>query len=134
MRRRESSLSLVPGAVGLVGDLEDLSARLDAVDAHAGDTDDQILVLVELHPERAAADMGEDFALFEVRAGETDDVAVAGAAVEPVLPVEDDVLRAFDLIESDGLGVDQPVILGIGRFAAALERWRRRERKPAGLT
>jgi hypothetical protein len=51
-------IQLVPGAVGLVGDLEDTTVGRDAVDAHAGDRDDQILVAIELHAERPAADMG----------------------------------------------------------------------------
>ena len=77
--------------------------------------DDQVLVLVELHAERPAADMGEDFAMLEVRAGEADDVAVAGAAVEPVLPVQDHVLGAFDLVQADRFGIDQAIVLGEGR-------------------
>ena len=85
--------------------------------------------LVELHAERPAADMGEDFAMLEVRAGEADDVAVAGAAVEPVLPVENDVLGPLHLIEADRFRIDQAVVLGEGRAAAALERRRGDERQ-----
>ena len=121
-------VQLVPGAVGLVGHLEERAVRLDAVDAHAGNRDDQVLVPVELHAERPSADMGEDIALLEVRAGETNDVAVAGAAVEPVVPIEDDVLGTLHLVEADGLGVDQAVVLGKRRVAAALQRRRVDER------
>ncbi len=64
--------------------------------------------------------MGEDFAMLEVRPGEADDIAIAGAAVEPVVPIENDVLGTLDLIEADRFGVDQPVVLGKGRVAAAL--------------
>ena len=127
-------VQLVPGAVGLVGDLEHLAVRLDAIDAHAGDRDDQVLVLVELHAERPSADMGEDVAMLEVRAGEANDVAVAGAAVEPVVPIEDDVLGTLDLIEADGFSVDQAVVLGEGRVAAALSDGEVDERHDAGLT
>ena len=98
--------------------LKSLAARLDAIDAHAGDRDDQVLVLVELHAKRPSADMGEDFAMLEVRAGEADDVAVAGAAVESVLPIEDDVLGTLHLVEADRFGVDQAIVLGEGRAAA----------------
>ncbi len=66
MRSARIVVELVPGAVGLVGDLEDFAAGLDAIDAHAGDADDEVLVLVELHAERPAADMGEHLALLKV--------------------------------------------------------------------
>src|SRR6202020_2178811 len=56
--------------------------------------------------------------------GGTDYFCGPRAAVKPVLPIEDDVLRAFDLIESNRLGIDQPVILSEGRAAAAPKRWR----------
>ena len=95
MRSRESSFSLYQVRLVSSVTLKTSPLGLDAVDAHAGDGDDQVLVVVELHAERAAADMGEDLAVLEVRAGEADDVAVAGAAVEAVLPIEDDVLRAL---------------------------------------
>ena len=120
MRNRLSSFSLYQVRLVSSVTLKTVAVRLDAVDAHAGDGDDQVLVLVELHAERPSADMGEDLALLEVRAGEADDVAVAGAAVEPVVPIEDDVLGTLDLVEADGFGVDQAVVLGEGRVAAAL--------------
>jgi len=70
---------------------------------------------VELHAERPAADMGEHLADLEVRPREANDIAVAGRAVEPALPIENDVLGSFDLIEADRLRMDQPVVLGVGR-------------------
>ncbi len=132
MRSRQSSFSLYQVRLVSSVTLKTVAVRLDAVDAHAGNGDDQVLVLVELHAERPAADMGEDLALLEVRAGETDDVAVAGAAVEPVLPIENDVLGTLDLVEADSFSVDQPVVLREGRVAAALQRWRvdKRHRAP----
>src|SRR5271154_4295904 len=77
-------VELVPGAVRLVGDLEDLAVGPDSIDAHAGDAYDEVLLPVELHAERSTADMCEHFALLEVGAGKADDVAVASAAVDPI--------------------------------------------------
>ena len=61
--------------------------------------------------------MGEDFALFEPLARKADDVAVAGRAVQAILPIENDVLGTFDLIESDRLRADEPIVLRVGRSA-----------------
>ena len=73
--------------------------------------------------------MGEDLSMFEVRAGEADDVAVARGAVKAVLPIEDDVLGAFDLVEPNRFGIDQPIVLREGRAAPALQRRRGDERR-----
>ena len=59
-RRRLSSLTDAQAAVGLVRRLLDLAVRRDAVEAHAADADVEIVVAVEGHAERLAADMGED--------------------------------------------------------------------------
>ncbi len=58
-------VELVPGAIGLVGDLEYFATGLHAVHAHAADADDQILVTVELHAVGTAADVGEHFAMLK---------------------------------------------------------------------
>ena len=63
--------------------------------------------------------MREDLAMLEVRTGEANDVAVAGAAVDPVLPVDNHILGALDLVEPDRLGMNQPVVLREGRMAVA---------------
>ena len=96
----ESQLRLV-SSVSLVTSL----SRADLVEAHADDADDQIAVAVERQAERAAADMGEDLPLLVVGPEEADDVAVAVAAIEIVVAVEDDVLRALDLAEPDELDI-----------------------------
>ena len=100
-----------------------------------GDRDDQVFVPVELHAERPAADMREDLALFEVRAREADDVAVAGRAVNAVLAIEDDVLRPLDLVEADRLCIDQAVVLRVRRGGAGLRpKAPARTSTKAGLT
>ncbi len=115
MRRRRVVVQLVQVRLVSIGDLEDPTVGRDAVDAHAGDCDDQVLVAIELHAERPAADMGEHLAGFEIRPGEADHVAVAGRAVEPALAVEDDILGALDPVDADRLCVDQAVVLRVGR-------------------
>src|SRR5690349_19526783 len=70
-------IELVPRAIGFIGYLEHFAARPDAIDSHARYADDEVLVAIELHAERPAADMREDFPVFEVAARETDDIAVA---------------------------------------------------------
>ena len=111
IRTRESSLSLVQVRPVSSVTLNTSPLGPHAVDAHSADADDQVFVLVELHAERTAADMGEHLALLETLAGEADDVAVARRAVETILAIEDDVFGTFDLIEADRLCTDQPVVL-----------------------
>jgi hypothetical protein len=55
-------VELVLGAVRLVGDLEDSAVGLDSIDAHPGDANDEVLLPVELHAERSAADMRKHLA------------------------------------------------------------------------
>ena len=109
----ESRLRLV-SSVSLL----DLAVGRDAVEAHAADADIEIALAVEGHAERSAADMGEDLHALVVGREEADDVAVAGAAVEVVVAVEDDVLRPFDPAEADQLDVAQLVVQRVGGAAA----------------
>ena len=101
----------IKAAVGLVGDLLDLALGRDAIEAHAADADIEIVVAVEGHAERLAADMGEDLHLLVVGRQETHDVAVARARVEVVVAVEDDVFRRLDAAEADQRHVAQLVVL-----------------------
>ena len=50
MRMREFIVELGPRAVGFVGNLEHFAAWPHAVDAHYGNADDQVLVLVDCIP------------------------------------------------------------------------------------
>ena len=134
MRTREFVVELVPRAIGLVGNLEYLAVRLDAVDAHAADANDQIFVLVELHAIRPAADMGKHFAVFEDSAGKTDDVAVAGTAVNPVLPVEDHVFGTLNLVQADRFRAEQSVVLRERRAAVGRSEGAATSGTCAGLT
>src|SRR5579883_1297204 len=77
--------------------------------------------------------MGEDLAMLEIGAGEADDVAIARTAIEPVLAVEDHVLRPLHLIEADRLDAEEPVVLRERRAAAALDRRWRRQLDEAGI-
>ena len=70
-----------------------------------------------------AADVGEHFAALVVRAEETDNVAVTGAAIEIVVAVEDDVLRPLDLAKANNLHRTQLVVERVRR--ARIERGRR---------
>ena len=117
----------IEAAVGLVGDLLDLALGRDAIEPHAADADIEIVVAVEGHAERLAADMGEDFHLRVVGRLETHDVAVARAGIEIVVAVEDDVLRRLDAAEPDQRDVAQLVVLREGP-AAGRGRGRRRQR------
>ena len=91
----------VEAAVGLVGRLLDLAVGRDAVEAHAADADIEVVVAVERHAERLAADMGVDLHPLVVGREEADDVAVARAGVEIVVAVEDHVFRRLDAAEAD---------------------------------
>ena len=102
-RRREIVDDREQAAVGLVGELVDRLVGATRIEAHAADADEEIAVAVERHAERMAADMGEDLVALVVGPEEAHDVAVAGAAIEIVVAIEDDVLRALDLAEPDDL-------------------------------
>ncbi len=86
-----------PASVGLVRQLDDLAVGPDHVEAHARDADDEIVVAVEREAERPAADMGEDLPRLVIGAEEPHDVAIAIAAIEMAVAVDDDVFRTFDL-------------------------------------
>ena len=115
-------VELVPGSVGLVGELEDRAVGLDPVNAHPGDANDEVLIPIELHPQRSAADVSEYLTTLEIGSRKADDVAVAGASVDPVLPVDDHVLGTLDLVEPDCLGMNQPVVLSEGGIAVGGDR------------
>ena len=91
----------IEAAVGLVCDLLDLAVGRDAIEPHAADADIEIVVAIEGHAERLAADMGEDLHLLVVGRQEADDVAVARARIEIVVAIEDDVFRRLDAAEAD---------------------------------
>ena len=88
-------------AVGLVGRLLDLAIGRDAIEPHAADADVEIVVAVEGHAERLAADVREDLHALVVGREEADDVAVARAGVEVVVAVEDHVFGRLDPAETD---------------------------------
>ncbi len=120
----------IKAAVGLVGDLLDLALGRDAIEPHAADADIEIVLAVERHAERLAADMGEHLHLLIVGRQEAHDVAVARAGIEIVVAVEDDVFRRLDAAEPDQRHVAQLVVLreraaagrGRGRGAPAHDR------------
>ena len=56
---RRVILETVPGAVGLVGDLEYRAVGLDTINTHARHADKDILVAIQCHAERTAADPGK---------------------------------------------------------------------------
>ena len=87
--------------------LSTLRCFVDAVEAHAGDADDEAAIPVEGHAQRPAADMSVDFALDVIGREEADDLALTHAAIEIVVGVEDDVLGTVDLAEADDLDVAQ---------------------------
>ena len=92
-----------------------LRVRRDAVQAHAADADVEVVVAVEGHAERLAADVGEDLHALVVGREEADHVAVAGAGVEVVVAVEDHVLRGLDAAEADQRHVAQLVVQRVRR-------------------
>jgi len=87
--------------------------------------------LVEGHAERVAADMREHFRALMIGAEEAHDVAMARAAIEIVVAIEDDVLRPFDLAEADDLDGAQAVVEHIRR-AGCVDLRRRRQRQIGG--
>ena len=97
-------------AVRLVGRLLDLAIGRDPVEAHAADADVEVVLAVEGHAERRAADVREDLHPLVVGREEADDVAVARAGVEVVVAVEDHVFRALDAAEADRRRRPQPVV------------------------
>src|SRR5271165_4442578 len=111
--------------------LENRAIRLYAVNAHAGDTDEQVLVAIEGEPEGAAADARKVFADAIVGGEKADDRAVAVDGVEIVPAIQDYVLGSLDLVERDRLGVLQPIVLGKDSAPVASDRRRRLEIHPA---
>ena len=111
----------VEAAVGLVCDLLDLALGRDAIESHPADADIEIVVAVERHAERLAADMREDLHLLVVGRHETHDVAVARARVEIVVAVEDDVFRRLDAADADQRHVAQLVVLRERAAAGAVD-------------
>ena len=75
--RRGIVLETGPRPIGLVGHLEDFAVGLYAVDAHAADTDEQVLLACRIACRGPAADMGEFFAVLEHAPGKANDLAVA---------------------------------------------------------
>ena len=97
-------------AVGFVGDLLDLALGCHAVQTHATHADVQVLMAVQRQAQRNAADMGKYFHALIVRCKEPDDVTVARARVEVVVPIQDDVFRAFDATQADRRSGPQAVV------------------------
>ena len=129
-----------PAAVRLVRELRHRLVGRDRIEAHAADADEQIALAVEGHAERMAADMGKDLMARVVGAEEADDVAVAGAAIEVVVAVENDVLGPFDLAKADDLDGPQLVVQRVrrgrieGGRAAGEARDRRATHRPSTAT
>ena len=73
--------------------------------------------------------MGKYLPLFEALAGKADNISVTGRAVQPIMPIQDNVLGAFDSIETDDFGSDQTVVLRVWRAAAACYRCHRGKRQ-----
>ena len=63
----------------------DLAGTRDPVEAHAAYANEEVLLLVEGHAERVAADMGKMFGLVVMRREEADDVALPVAAIQIVI-------------------------------------------------
>ena len=87
----------------------------------------QVVVPVEGHAQRRAADVREDFPAFVVGREESDDVPVSRAAVQVVVAVQDDVFRALDLTLADDVDILQLVVERPNGAAVGLGRRRRRE-------
>ena len=102
-------------AIGLRRQLLDVAQLVDAIEAHAGDADEETVILVEGHAERPAADMGEDFVSSVIGSEKADDVALPRAGVDVVVPVENDVFGSVDLAQTNDLGVAEAVVHRIGR-------------------
>ena len=116
----------IDAAVGLVGRLFDLAVRGDAIEPHAADANIEVVLAIEGHAERLAADMGVHLHLLVIGRKEADDVAVARSRIEIVVAVEDDVLRRLDAAEPDQRDVAQLVVLLERAALADLgRRWRR---------
>ncbi len=115
-------------AVGFVGRLFHGAVRLDAIEPHAADADVEIVLAIEGHAERLAADMGEHLHLLIVGREKADDVAVTRTRIEVVVAVEDDVLRCLDAAKADQLDIAQLVVLLERAAMADLGRrwWRQR--------
>ena len=113
-----------PGAVGLGRQPGHLAGPRNGVEAHGADADLEGAVAIEGEAEREAAGMGEDLGAPVVGGEEADDLAVAGAAVEVVVVVEDDVLGALELAEADRLCGRQPVVERVGRSESGSADWR----------
>ena len=94
-------------ALGLIGQQFDFAVQSHAHQAHAGDAGDDALFRVKREPERPPADVGENADFLVIRRRKPHDVSVARAAIEVVVGVERDVLRAVDLARADQLGARQ---------------------------
>ena len=86
----------VEAAVRFIRRFLDLAIRSDAVEPHAADADIEIVLTVERHPQRLAADMGEHFHPLVVRREKADDVAMARAGVKIVVAIENHILGRLD--------------------------------------
>ena len=113
-------------AVGLVGHLLDLALGRHPVQPHAADAHVEVVVLVERHAQRRAADVRIDLHALVVGRKEPHDVAVARAGVQVVVAVEDHVFRAFDAAQADDLDALQLVVQRPRRAAVGRRRRRRR--------
>ena len=113
-----------PGAVGLGREFRHFACLRDRIEPHGADAAQQIAGAVEGEAKRKAADMGEDFRALIVGREEADDLAMARAAIEMIVAVQDDVLGPFQLAEADRRRFGQPVVEGIGAAGSGQRRLR----------
>ena len=119
-----------PAPVRLVRQLRHRLVGRDRIEPHAADADEQVALAVKGHAKRVTADMSKDLVARMIGAEEADDVAVAGAAIEIVVAVQNDVLGPFDLAKSDHLDGPQLVVQRVRR--GRIEGGRRRGKREIG--
>ena len=79
-------------AIGFIGQLFNLALRGHAVQAHAADANNQIIVRIEGHAQGLTAYVRIDLHFLVVRRKEPHDVAMARTTVEVVVVVKDHIL------------------------------------------
>ena len=101
----------IEAAVGFVGCLLDLAIRRDAIQAHAAYAAIEVVLSIEGHSQRLAADVRIDLHRLIVRREEANDVAMPRSGIQVVVSIEDDILRRFDAPLPNQSDIAQLVVL-----------------------
>ncbi len=105
-----------PAPIGFVGKLHDGSIRQHFVKSHAADAGKQGALAVKVQTKRLAAHVSEYLVRFIVGRKKSENIAMTATAVKIIRPIECQVFRPVDLVQSDRFCLAELVVQGIRRI------------------